>query len=106
LAYLRGASQNGIVIPTGFDMQHTDGKRHDHADHPAPLHNFSAGMPGLCLEKFRVLAPQIKAAGCRVINATRQTALDCFERMELCDALVAARSRLSPAMPVSAHPRT
>lgn len=87
LLWHRGARQGHTVILLGYDMQHTGGKHHNHADHPSPLGNFSVGMPQLCARKFPTLAADLKAEGIRVINCTRQTALDCFERMPLSKAL-------------------
>jgi len=100
LAFLRGAK---TIIGTGYDMQHTGGKRHNHADHPAPLGNFSAGMPEMCRRHMGTLAGPLRELGVRVINATRETALTCFERMSLADAINVARARLTthPAPPVA-----
>ena len=85
LAWHRGAH---CVILLGYDMQHTGGKTHNHGDHPRPLGNF--GLPAMCARKFDALASDLKNEGVRVINATRETALRCFERMPLADALRAA----------------
>jgi len=84
LAWHRGAK---TVILLGYDMKHApDGRRHCHADHPRGLGNF--GMPAACAQKFDALARDLKAEGMRVINATRETALRCFDRMPLADALL------------------
>lgn len=83
-AYLEGAR---TIVLLGYDMQHTGGRRHWHPDHPAPLGNFSPGMPELCARKFPPLAADLKARGVRVINASRETALTCFERIPLPDVL-------------------
>lgn len=85
LAWHRGAR---CVILTGYDMQHTGGRCHNHGDHPRPLGNFRA--PDMCRTPFDALARDLKAEGVRVINATRETALRCFDRMTLADALSAA----------------
>lgn len=84
LAFLEGAT---TIVLLGYDMQHTDGKRHWHDDHPAPLGNFCSGMPELCRQRFPPLASDLAARGVRVLNASRQTALACFERIPLPDAL-------------------
>lgn len=84
LAFLEGAT---TIILLGYDMQHTGGKRHWHEDHPAPLGNFSPGMPELCRRKFPALASDLASRGVRVINASRETALTCFERIPLPDVL-------------------
>ena len=91
LAFMEGAR---TIVLLGYDMQHTGGKHHWHTDHPRPLTNFSKGMPELCIPKFNELAINLKARGVRLINCTRQTALTCFERMPLADAL--AELRLMP----------
>lgn len=84
LAYLHGAT---TIVLVGYDMQHTGGKRHWHGDHPAGLGNFSPGMPELCRPKFQGLARDLDEEGVRVINCTRATALTCFQRMPLAEAL-------------------
>jgi hypothetical protein len=88
LAWHRGAR---CVILMGYDMQHTGGKTHSHADHPRPLGNFR--QPDACKRPFDALASDLKNEGVRVINATRETALRCFERMPLADALSVAKTR-------------
>jgi len=104
LAFLRGAR---LIIGTGFDMQWTGGKRHNHADHPAPMGNFSAGMPALCRRKFATIAGPLRKHGVRVINASRETALDCFERLPLSDALdIAAQFAREFTLPNPAPPAT
>lgn len=84
LAYLEGAE---TIVLVGYDMQHTGGRHHWHANHPRPLGNFNPGMPELCRPKFKPLARDLRDRGVRVINASRGTALECFERMPLADAL-------------------
>lgn len=41
--------------------------------------------------KFPALAADLKREGVRVINASRETALECFERMSLEEALECLR---------------
>jgi hypothetical protein len=82
LAFLEGAR---TIVLLGFDMQHTYGMRHWHGDHAKGLGNF--GCVDLCQRAFPPLADALKAEGVRVINASRETALRCFERMPLKDAL-------------------
>ena len=84
LAYLRGAK---VIVLLGYDMQ--DAGKHWHEPHPAPLANFSPGMPELCAPKFTPLAYDLRMRGVRVVNASRRTALECFERVTLSDALAA-----------------
>lgn len=82
LAYLMGAKK---IVLLGYDMQHPG--KHWHPPHPAPLGNFSRGMPELCIPKFKALADYLQAQGIEVINATRETALTCFKRSTLAEAL-------------------
>lgn len=82
LAYLMGASR---IVLLGFDMQKTGGKSHWHGDHPSglnrqsPLKSFAKNFPAL--------AKDLSAAGVEVVNATRETALECFPKIQLEDAL-------------------
>jgi hypothetical protein len=84
LAFLEGAR---TIVLVGYDMQHTGGRHHWHPDHPRPLGNFNPGMPELCRPKFDGLARDLAERGVRVINASRETALTCFERIPLRDVL-------------------
>jgi len=82
LVYHFGAKK---IILLGYDMQRTDGKSHHHGDHPGELNrslNFKEWI-----KKFNALAPELCAEGVEVINATRKTALDCFRKIKLEDAL-------------------
>lgn len=83
-AYLRGARR---IVLLGYDMQATGGRNHWHPDHPARMGNFDARMAGRCLPKFSRLAQDLHREGVRVINCSRQTALQCFERMPLAEAI-------------------
>jgi hypothetical protein len=80
LMYLEGFR---VIVVTGLDCAHTFGRRHDHQNHPTGMDN--ASHVGVWKERFPTLAADLKAAGVRVINASRHTALDCFERMPLSD---------------------
>lgn len=82
LAVLRGARR---VLMLGFDCQHTGGLRHWHGDHPAGLNN--AGPVDFWRAAFPALADDLAAAGIEVLNASRETALDCFRRVDLADVL-------------------
>lgn len=70
------------IILLGYDCQHTGGMKHWHGDHPRHLGN--ALSVGRWHENFQALSKQSTA---RIINASRSTALECFERMSLRDAL-------------------
>jgi hypothetical protein len=82
LATLAGAER---IILLGLDCQYTGGKRHWHGDHPPGLGNAKS------LKKwptgFKRLASHCKGQGVEVINASRETALECFERQPLEAAL-------------------
>lgn len=82
LAALRGARR---IVLLGFDCQHTGGLRHWHGDHLAPLNN--AGPVEFWQAAFPALAADMAAAGIEVLNASRETALDCFRRVSLGDVL-------------------
>lgn len=70
------------VLLLGYDCALLNGEAHWHGDHPAGLGN--AGSLPLWPERFAQLA----ADGCgRVVNCSRHTALRCFPRMDLEDAL-------------------
>ncbi len=88
LAWHRGARH---VILLGYDMQHTGGRAHSHQDHPPPLGNFCRDMAVLCARKFDTLSAELRAEGVRVMNCTRETALRCFDRMSLADALASLK---------------
>lgn len=73
-----------LIIMLGYDCQvGEDGKRHWHGSHPKGLGN--AGMLHKWAEQFAKVARQLQPT--RVINASRVTALECFERMQLEEAL-------------------
>lgn len=82
LAYLFGARK---IILLGFDMQSADGKSHWHGDHPGPLNRSSAFKTWI--KNFDILARDLRDAGVDVVNATRVTALNCFQKANLEDAL-------------------
>lgn len=69
----------GRVILLGYDMQHTQGRAHWHADHPGDMGNADAVADWP--DRFQDLAEKLHAVD--IINASRETALTCFRRMEL-----------------------
>lgn len=71
------------IVLLGYDCQYTGGKAHWHDDHPRGLGN-AAALPGW-LADFKRLLPRM--SGVQVVNATRETALDAFPRVELEEAL-------------------
>jgi hypothetical protein len=73
-----------LIIMLGYDCKvGADGQRHWHGGHPGGLGN--AGMLSKWPEQFAKVVPQLQPS--RVINATSDTALECFECMSLEKAL-------------------
>lgn len=83
LAYLQGARR---IILLGYDMQPTGGKSHWHGDHPWKK---TGQVPPVrsWIPRFSKLAADLREEGVEVINATRETALQCFPRASLEDVL-------------------
>ena len=79
LAYLFGAKK---IILLGLDCKRGENKKaHWHGDHPGPLNK---DMPiKTWLKSFPKLAEDLKTEGVEVINATRDTALECFSKIQL-----------------------
>ena len=82
LAVLAGAKR---IITLGLDCQYTGGKRHHFGDHPPGLGN--ARSLAKWPNGFKRLAGHAKNKGVEVINASRETALECFSRAALEDVL-------------------
>jgi hypothetical protein len=83
LAFLMGARE---IILLGFDYSTDEtGKKHWFGSHPGPLNKDSNYRDWL--RRIKKAAPEIKQSGCRVINCSRVSAIDCFERMDLEDIL-------------------
>lgn len=72
------------IVLLGYDCQRTGGRTHWHGDHPHGLGN--AGTIDRWPAIFARLAKSL-AGRVTVINATRDTALTCFERQPLAEAL-------------------
>lgn len=72
------------IVLLGYDCQRTGGQAHWHGDHPKGLGN--AGTIDRWPAIFARLAKSL-AGRVTVINATRETALTCFERRSLSEAL-------------------
>lgn len=84
LAVLLGAQR---ILLLGYDMQlGQGGRQHWHPDHPmrqrSPYGQFQRMYP--------TLVEPLRAAGVEVINCSRQTALKCFPRMPIDQALALA----------------
>jgi hypothetical protein len=70
------------VVLLGYDCQVTNGLKHWHGDHPKGLGN--AGMIHKWHKRFAELADKYPN---KEFNATRETALTCFERVKLEDEI-------------------
>jgi len=79
LAYLFGAKK---MILLGFDMKRgEDKKSHWHGDHPGSL---NTSMPiHTWIKNFRKLAEDLREEKVEVVNASRETALECFNKINL-----------------------
>lgn len=81
----RGRAAQVILI--GYDAgAGPRGELHWHADHAPPLKN---PQTSLCRwpQQFERVGEYAKRQGTRIVNCSRRTALACFERMELEEAL-------------------
>ena len=82
LGIASGASK---IILLGYDCQKTNGKTHWHGDHPEHLSNAATLKKWPAQFSNVGIAAKIKAV--QIINASRETALTCFERARLEDVL-------------------
>lgn len=79
LAEMGGAER---IVLLGYDCQHTGGKKHWHGDHPKGLGNARA------VDSWKVAFENLaKELSAEVINCSRETALECFPRVDLEEAL-------------------
>lgn len=83
LAALFGARR---IVLIGYDLQRTGGATHWHGAHAKPLTN---GNPASWIPHFDTLARDLAAAHVSVVNASAATALQCFPRASIADALAA-----------------
>lgn len=85
LAYLFGAVR---VVLLGFDfMIGPRGERHWHGNHPKGLGNGGESRYRSWVHAMDVLAVDLKRTSCKVLNASRRTALRSFQRVTLETAL-------------------
>lgn len=92
LAQVCGAK---AVYLLGYDCQFTNGKSHWHGDHAAPLKN--ALSVDKWPQKFRNLSHVLRV---KVVNCSRETALDAFPRASLEECL-GRRSEVSGRVPAA-----
>lgn len=82
LAIVAGATR---VVMLGYDCGLTGGRSHHHGDHPTELNN--CGSIGRWPIQFARLARYAQSRRAVVLNASRETALTCFPRVALEQAL-------------------
>lgn len=83
LAYHWGARR---MLLLGFDCKAQAGKVHWFGDHPKPLRTEPSAFK-TWLASFEKLAKDLKADGVEVVNCSRETALTCFKRSTIDQAL-------------------
>lgn len=89
LAFMFGAAR---IVLLGYDMQRgPNGEAHHHPDHPGDLPNSPRERMAEWARRFVELAGDLRRHGVEVINATRRSALRCFEPMPLDIALCSRR---------------
>lgn len=86
LAIMFGAQR---ILLLGFDCRWQPGRAHCHGDHPERLADGTRGVSNPqtaegWIDEHERLAD---AFGDRIINCTRDTALDCYRRMSLSEAI-------------------
>lgn len=79
-----GASR---VLLLGYDMQCSSAKAHFFGSHPKGLNQTTESMFSLFRSSFETLIEPLRARGVEVINCSRESALACFPRMTLEEAL-------------------
>ena len=89
-AAVRGRAARVLLL--GYDcLPRDDGQMHWHGNHPAPLSNPHASI-NRWPAQFERVGKHAREKGVQVINCSRRTALACFERMRLEEALRTATS--------------
>lgn len=73
------------ILLLGYDFQRTGGKGHWHTDHPRTLGN--GGRFPEWVREMKSLADALKERGVEVINCTRKTALQCYQRSTIQEQL-------------------
>lgn len=75
------------ILLVGYDMQRTGGEAHWHGDHPDGWGNSTT--PEKWVPKFADLATDLAAEAVSVANCSIASALQCFQRSDLKEALAA-----------------
>lgn len=74
------------ILLLGFDMKLGEGgAKHWFGDHPGELNK--AGNYAGWVKNFPAMVPDLAKAGVEVVNCSRETAIDCFPRMPIGQAL-------------------
>lgn len=90
LAVLAGCTR---IVLLGYDMKANGAKTHWHGGHPVPTpHAIFSAM----LQEFRKLAPVARAAGIEIVNASPDSALDCFRKVTLESVLADSHAAALP----------
>ncbi len=74
------------IVLLGYNLSWPGGKAHFFGNHPAAL-NQQEGLVRIFIRAFATLVEPLKALGVRVINATKDSALKCFPKATLAEAL-------------------
>jgi hypothetical protein len=75
------------IVLLGYDMQpSSDGRERWFGDHPWSALSWSE-LGKMCVPFFETMLPALAELGIRVINASRETALTCFSRQSIAEAL-------------------
>lgn len=80
------------VILLGYDMQFTGRRKHWHPDHRGTMHNPQNTEMRYWPQFFARMAAAVDVP---IVNATRETALKCFARLDLVEALAVDTSQPS-----------
>ncbi len=74
------------IVLLGYNLSWPGGKAHFFGNHPSAL-NQHEGLVRIFLRGFATLVDPLNALGVRVINATKDSALKCFPKATLTEAL-------------------
>jgi len=69
------------IVLVGYDMQHDGKSVHWHGNHPKGFGNCES--ISRFREKFPFLASDLEKKGIKVLNCTKETALNCFKKSKL-----------------------
>jgi hypothetical protein len=85
VAVLLGAKR---IILLGYDLQRlANGRAHWFGSHPSPLANTSPNTYAAFRKQFESLVEPARARGIQILNASTHSALNCFPKVSLAEAL-------------------